>query len=142
MIALEIHDLVVELERYPIVKGLNLTVEEGEQVGILGDLNDAVSLLKVFSGVTLPTSGEIWIYNMPPRQALQRGLIFYVTQPNLTQMTPATVLLTPSLNPTTSQNLNITLHPLIEISNESIQKNYRCNKVIQLAKRKETLSHE
>lgn len=142
MIALEIRDLVVELERYPIVKGLNLTVEEGEQVGILGDLNDAVSLLKVFSGVTLPTSGEIWIYNMPPRQALQRGLIFYTTQPNLTQLTPATILLTSSLNLTTSQNLNIVLYPLIEISNESIKKNYKCDKVIRLVKRKEVLSHE
>ncbi|MGQ9463860.1 MAG: hypothetical protein ACUVTP_12595 [Candidatus Fervidibacter sp.] len=142
MIAVEIRDLVVESERYPIVKGLNLTVEEGEQVGILGDLNDAVSLLKVFSGVTLPTSGEIWIYNMPPRQALQRGLIFYTTQSNLTQMTPTTILLTSSLNPTTSQNLNTVIHPLIEISNESIQKNYKYNRMIRLVKRKEVLSCE
>lgn len=136
MIAVEVQDLVVESEGYPIVKGLNLTIEEGDQVGILGDLNDAAALLKVLSGATLPTSGEIWVYNMPPRQALQRGLVSYAIQPNLIQTTPAIVLLTPSFHSFAFQSPNVIFHPLIEFSDKSIQENYRYGRVTQLIKRK------
>ena len=135
MTVLEIQDLVVEVDGYPVVNGLNLTVEEGEQVGIVGDYRDALSLMDTLCGLTLPGSGEIWIYNLPPRQALQRGLIGYTHQPNAEDMSlsPVSLLVHPSAQPS---NLNTSIYPLphIEIFDKSTNKNY---KFIDLKKRGE-----
>jgi len=133
--AVEIQDLVVEVDGYPVVNGLTLTIDEGEQVGIVGEYRDALSLMDTLCGLTLPDSGEIWIYNLPPRQALQRGLIEYTHQPNAADIPPSPVSLLAHL-PAPPSNLNTFIYPLthIEISNKSTNKNY---KFISLRKRGE-----
>lgn len=127
MTAMEIIDLVVKVDGYPVVNGLTLNVEEGERVGIVGDFHDASFVMNILCGFTLPDSGEIWIYNLPPRQALQRGLVSYIQQSIPTDSLPTPMLL--STNIATSQpcDNNIIIHPLpyIEIFNKLIHNNYK-----------------
>ena len=122
MIAVEIQNLVVEVDGCPVINDLTLTVEEGKRVGIVGDYKDAVALMDVLSGLTLPTSGEIWFYNMPPRQALQRGLIHYA--PNTQHSEPSLVLVTNLLSLPSQTDSAVTIHPYIEFFNELIEKFY------------------
>ena len=127
MTAMEIRDLVIKVDGYPIVNGLTLTVEEGEQVGIIGNHQDALVVVNTLSGLTLPEGGEIWIYNLPPRQALQRGLINYVNQSSVQVDTfpNPVLLLTQATSP--QAYVNIIVHPMshIEVFNEPIHKNYK-----------------
>lgn len=98
MTAIEIHDLVLEVNGYPIINGLSLTVEEGERVGIVGPPGSGAEfLLKMLCGQLLPTSGAIWIYNEPPRRALERGFIQLLTLSEQTHLTPHAFLPTPIL---------------------------------------------
>jgi ABC-type Mn2+/Zn2+ transport system ATPase subunit len=120
--AVEIQNLVVEVDGYPVINNLTLTVEEGKRVGIMGDYSDAVAVLDVFSGLTLPASGEIWVYNMPPRQALQRGLIHYA--PNTQHPEPSLVLVTNLLPSQSQAEPAVAIHPFIEFFNELIEKFY------------------
>ena len=122
MIAVEIQNLVVEVDGCPVINDLTLTVEEGKRVGIVGDYEDAVALMDVLSGLTLPTSGEIWVYNMPPRQALQRGLIHYAL--NTQHSEPFLFLVTNLLSLPSQTDSAVTIHPYIEFFNELIEKFY------------------
>lgn len=122
MIAVEIQNLVVEVDGCPVINDLTLTVEEGKRVGIVGDYEDAVALMDVLSGLTLPTSGEIWVYNMPPRQALQRGLIHYAL--NTQHPEPSLVLVTNLLSLPSQTEPAVAIHPFIEFFNELIEKFY------------------
>ncbi|MEJ7612868.1 hypothetical protein B0813_000344 [Candidatus Fervidibacteria bacterium JGI MDM2 SSWTFF-3-K9] len=122
MIAVEIQNLVVEVDGCPVINDLTLTVEEGKRVGIVGDYEDAVALMDVLSGLTLPTSGEIWVYNMPPRQALQRGLIHYAL--NTQHPEPSLVLVTNLLSLPSQTESAVAIHPFIEFFNELIEKFY------------------
>jgi ABC-type Mn2+/Zn2+ transport system ATPase subunit len=120
--ALEIQNLVVEVDGYPVINNLTLTVDEGKRVGIVGDYNDAIVVLNVLSGLTLPASGEIWVYNMPPRQALQRGLIHYMPK---TQHSESFLVLTTNLLSLPSQTEPaVAIHLFIDFFNELIQKFY------------------
>ncbi len=125
MTAIEIFDLVVKVDGYPLMNGLTLTVEEEEKVGIVGDFHDAMSVMNVLSGISIPDSGEIWIYNMPPRQAFQRGLIGYIHQPSTLADTPSNPILLVIHTATSQAHTQITIHPLIEISNKLIYNNYK-----------------
>ena len=120
--ALEIQNLVVEVDGYPAINNLTLTVDEGKRIGIVGDFRDVETVLDVFSGQTLPTSGEIWFYNMPPRQALQRGLIHYA--PNTQHSEPFLVLVTNLLSLPSQTDSAVTIHQYIEFFNELIEKFY------------------
>ncbi|MCS3918072.1 hypothetical protein Q2T83_16310 [Fervidibacter sacchari] len=122
MIAVEIQNLVVEVDGCPVINDLTLTVEEGKRVGIVGDYKDAVALMDVLSGLTLPTSGEIWVYNMPPRQALQRGLIHYAL--NTQHPEPSLVLVTNLLSLPSQTESAVAIHPFIEFFNKLIEKFY------------------
>jgi len=122
VIAVEIQNLVVEVDGCPVINDLTLTVEEGKRVGIVGDYKDAVALMDVLSGLTLPTSGEIWVYNMPPRQALQRGLIHYAL--NTQHPEPSLVLVTNLLSLPSQTESAVAIHPFIEFFNELIEKFY------------------
>jgi ABC-type Mn/Zn transport systems, ATPase component len=122
VIAVEIQNLVVEVDGCPVINDLTLTVEEGKRVGIVGDYEDAVALMDVLSGLTLPTSGEIWVYNMPPRQALQRGLIHYAL--NTQHPEPSLVLVTNLLSLPSQTESAVAIHPFIEFFNELIEKFY------------------
>ncbi len=125
MTAMEIRDLVVKVDGYPIVNGLTLIVEEGERVGIVGEYRDALFVMNILSGFTLPDSGEIWVYNMPPRQALQRGLINYQLAPIDTHPAPMQLI----THDATSQpySTNVIIRPLsyIEFFNKIIHNNYK-----------------
>lgn len=127
MTMMEIRDLVVKVDGYPIVNGLTLTVEEGERVGIIGDYSDALLVMNILCGLTLPDSGEIWIYNLPPRQALQRGLINYTYQSTSTNTLPIPMLLITNITSSQHHSVNVIIHPLspIEVFNKSIQNNYK-----------------
>jgi ABC-type uncharacterized transport system ATPase subunit len=127
MTALEILNLTVEVDGYPVLNNLTLTVEEGEHISIVGDHNDAKAVLEVFSGQTLPISGEIWVYNLPPRQAFQRGLICYTIN---TFESYSTVLATDSLVPSSQKESFIIVRPAIELFNKSIQKFHRFIKLV------------
>jgi ABC-type hemin transport system ATPase subunit len=120
--ALEIQNLIVEVNGYPIINNLTLTVDEGKRIGIVGDFRDAEAVLDVFSGQTLPTSGEIWFYNMPPRQAFQRGLI--QCEPNLQPLEASLALVTNQLSFPSHIEAIVVVHPLIEFFNELIEKFY------------------
>ncbi len=138
MVAIEIRDLVVEVDRYPIVDGLTLDIEEREHVPILGTLEDAMTVLHVLSGILLPSSGEIWIYNLPPRQAYQRGLIRLLPLTEaledgalFTSTVPIAVV---SRSPTAALAESIVVYPMSDIAflDKFIQKT---NKTIHLRRR-------
>ncbi len=126
---MEIRDLVVEVEGYPVVDGLTLTVEEGEKVGIVGDYHNALTVLHVLTGLLLPTNGDVWIYNLPARQAYQRGLVRYIPSPTLNSdalSAPTPVVATTSLpTSTTNAGLLLFIAPNIDFPDKSIEKNYK-----------------
>ncbi len=129
MSAMEIRDLVVEVEGYPVVDGLTLTVEEGEKVGIVGDYHDAVTVLHVLTGLLLPTSGEVWIYNLPARQAYQRGLIRYISSSTLNSgvLSAPTPVLAATFLPasTTNAGLLLFIAPNIDFPDKFLEKDYK-----------------
>jgi ABC-type branched-subunit amino acid transport system ATPase component len=127
MTALEVLNLTVEVDGYPVLNNLTLTVKEGEHIRITGDHNDAEAVLEVFSGQTLPVSGEVWIYNLPPRQAFQRGLICHTI--NTFESSP-TVLAIDSLIPSSQKESFIIIRPTIGFPNKSIQKFHKFTKLI------------
>ena len=126
MTAVEIRDLVVKVDGYPIVNGLTLIIEEGERVGIVGDSRDALSVMNTLCGFTLPDSGEIWVYNLPSRQALQRGLISCTSQSTL-DAPPIPVLLIAHSRPLFQPHSNVVIHSLPPIGSfdELIHNNYK-----------------
>lgn len=127
MTAMEIRDLVVKVDGYPIVNGLTLAVEEGERIGIVGDYRDTLFVMDTLCGLVLPDSGEIWIYNMPPRQAFQRGLINYIHQSSPTDSLPIPTILITHNATIQLYNTNVVIQPLpyIEFFNKFIQNNYK-----------------
>jgi len=91
--AVEIRNLVVEVNGYPVVDGLTMDIDEGDCVGVIGDHQDVLLLFRVISGFSLPMSGEIWVYNLPPRQAYQRALISLYESTNTSFQQPTLILL-------------------------------------------------
>lgn len=63
------------------VRGIDLTVRPGEIVAFLGP-NGAgkTSTIDVILGLSRPTAGEVEVYGMAPRQAINRGLVSAVMQ--------------------------------------------------------------
>ncbi|HEY6278100.1 MAG TPA: ABC transporter ATP-binding protein [Streptosporangiaceae bacterium] len=63
------------------VKGIDLSVLSGEIVALLGP-NGAgkTSAIDVILGLSQPTSGQVSVYGMRPRQAISRGLVSAVMQ--------------------------------------------------------------
>ncbi len=138
MVAIEIRDLVVEVDKYPIVDGLTLDIGEREHVPILGTPEDAMTILYVLSGILLPSSGEIWIYNLPPRQAYQRGLIRLLPPTKIPEdgalfnsTVPIAIV---SYHPSITLTESTIVYPVSDIafSNKFIQKT---NKTIYLRRR-------
>jgi hypothetical protein len=73
--AVEIRDLTVFVDKYPIVRGLNLTLAPAEWAVFVGHPSDLRRLSLVLMGNSLPEEGEIFYYNEPPRRALERNII-------------------------------------------------------------------
>ncbi len=76
---LEIHDLTVSYHRKPVLWGVDLTVGEGQLVGIIGPNGAGKStLIKAVMGLLPTSSGWVKCYGQPIRK--QRRLIGYVPQ--------------------------------------------------------------
>lgn len=75
MIAMEIYRLTIKVYNFPVVDKLNLEIREQENVELSLPKGCEDTVFRVLCGLELPDSGEIWIYNLPPRQALLRGLM-------------------------------------------------------------------
>jgi hypothetical protein len=65
----------VFVDKYPIVRGLNLTIAPAEWAVFVGHPSDLRRLSLVLMGSSLPEEGEIFYYNEPPRRALERNII-------------------------------------------------------------------
>ncbi|MFA0752126.1 MAG: hypothetical protein SLRJCFUN_002529 [Candidatus Fervidibacter sp.] len=136
MSAIEIRDLTVLVDKYPLLSQFNLTVEPGETVVFAGYPSDLYHLLQVLSGAILPEEGEILYYNEPPRRALERGII-EICFPNAHHLSlpSSPILITLELSPFLPQPqqtvLNLSSHPFIEQLNKSQQ----LIKIINLTRR-------
>jgi putative ABC transport system ATP-binding protein len=54
---------------YQALKGIDLTIERGEFVGIIGKSGSGKStLINMITGIDRPTSGEVWVGNTPVHQ--------------------------------------------------------------------------
>ncbi len=80
MTMLEVHDLVVRYGAIAAVKGVSLTVEEGELVSLIG-ANGAgkTTTMQAIAGVNKVTSGQITflgspIHNRPSEETARRGV--------------------------------------------------------------------
>jgi hypothetical protein len=94
--AVEIRDLTVFVDKYPIVRGLNLTIAPAEWAVFVGHPSDLRRLSLVLMGSSLPEEGEIFYYNEPPRRALERNIIelWSPAKDALVMMPSAPILLT------------------------------------------------
>lgn len=81
MALLEVRDIDVFYGDVQVVFGLELRVEEGEVVSIIGGNGAGKStLLKTISGLMQPAKGEIAfegkaIHNRPPEEVVERGIV-------------------------------------------------------------------
>ncbi len=126
MTAIEIRELVVRINGFPTINGLNLQVDEGESIGIISEKSEATTILKVLCGLELPDSGEIWAYNLPPRQALLRVIIYPLIQKSSESQPFLIPLNFAHYNPG-----NNTFIQIIEIFDKIIQNNYKSPKLIK-----------
>ena len=87
MKAVEVRNLVVEINGYTIINNFNLSINKGEIVLITGPTGSGkTTLLKVIAGI-IPhlynkynVKGIIRVLGLEPRQAVEKGLIAYVPQ--------------------------------------------------------------
>jgi ABC-2 type transport system ATP-binding protein len=79
--AIELHDIHKSFGPVRAVDGIDLSVASGEIVAFLGP-NGAgkTSTIDVILGLSQPTSGQVSVYGMHPRQAINRGLVSAVMQ--------------------------------------------------------------
>ncbi len=80
-LAVELTGLHKSFGAVEAVKGIDLNVAAGEIVAFLGP-NGAgkTSTIDVILGLSHPTSGQVSVYGMEPRQAITRGLVSAVMQ--------------------------------------------------------------
>ncbi len=63
---IELRDIVKSFGRVAALGGINLHVDKGEVVGLIGDNGAGKStLIKILAGVVKPTSGEIFVRGQP-----------------------------------------------------------------------------
>jgi heme exporter protein A len=67
--AVVVRELVKQIDERPVLRGINLCIQAGEYVAILGANGTGKStLLKLLSRLTAPTSGEIVLFGQPARR--------------------------------------------------------------------------
>ena len=77
--AIEIHGVDVRFGATAALEAIDLTVAEGDYLGIIGpNAGGKTTLLKVMLGLIEPDRGEVRVFGRPPRES--RGLIGYVPQ--------------------------------------------------------------
>lgn len=81
MTQLRVHDIHVGYGRIDVIRGVSLTVKDGERVGLFGpNGHGKTTLLRAISGLVRPRSGSIVLGDVPidrstPRRIVQEGLI-------------------------------------------------------------------
>lgn len=77
MKAIEIKNLIVKLNGREVLKDINLSLDEGRFIGIVGPNGGGkTTLLRAILGLIRPASGEILIFGRPPEEVLRKGSIF------------------------------------------------------------------
>ena len=72
---IKIVDVCKEFAGKPALRHINLTIEDGETIAIIGGSGSGKStLLRLLIGLIRPTSGEIWIGNDEISQLDERAL--------------------------------------------------------------------
>jgi manganese/zinc/iron transport system ATP- binding protein len=75
----EVHDLTVSYDKKPVLWNIDVTIPEGQIIGIIGPNGAGKStLIKAIMGLIPAESGWVKIYGEP--LARQRGLVGYVPQ--------------------------------------------------------------
>jgi len=89
--AIEVKNLSFSYGEVPVLEGIDLTVPEGEFLGIVGpNAGGKSTLLKLLLGLLEPRQGEIRVLGRPPKKA--RRLMGYVPQyPAFSRDFPVTV---------------------------------------------------
>jgi ABC-type multidrug transport system ATPase subunit len=79
MNAVEVTGLGVRLGGYPVFKDVNLTVEPGEIVAVLGDIGSGkTTLLRVLAGEVAPSAGSVRVLGGEPAVATASGDVVLV----------------------------------------------------------------
>jgi zinc transport system ATP-binding protein len=77
MKAIEINNLIIKLNGREVLKNINLSLNEGQFIGIVGPNGGGkTTLLRAILGLMKPTSGEIRIFGRPPEEVLKTGCMF------------------------------------------------------------------
>lgn len=94
MKAVEIDNLGVKLNGREILSGINLALEEGKFLGIVGPNGSGkTTLLRVVLGLIRPTSGLVRVFGNEPVEMAKRGTFGYLPQHlNVDAGFPATAL--------------------------------------------------
>jgi ABC-2 type transport system ATP-binding protein len=79
--AVELRDVHKNFKHVQAVRGVSLSVTPGEIVALLGP-NGAgkTTTTDMILGLSQPTSGQVSVFGLPPRQAIDRGLVSAVLQ--------------------------------------------------------------
>jgi zinc transport system ATP-binding protein len=76
---LEMQDVWLSLRRMPVLEGINLRIDEGDFLAIIGPNGGGKTvLLKVILGLLAPDRGQVRVFGKSPHKA--RGQIAYVPQ--------------------------------------------------------------
>jgi len=83
-----VQDVWVYYDNNPALEGVNLSIEDGDFLGIIGPNGGGKStLLKVILGLIRPVRGKVSVFGLPPEKGRTR--IGYVPQsPYLTGISP------------------------------------------------------
>ncbi|MEW6067535.1 MAG: metal ABC transporter ATP-binding protein [Nitrospirota bacterium] len=77
MKAIEIKNLTVRLDSREVLKDINLSLDEGRFIGIVGPNGGGkTTLIRAILGFIKPTLGEIFVFGTPPKEVLKKGNIF------------------------------------------------------------------
>src|SRR5258706_9657192 len=80
-VAIELRSVHKHVGQVRAVRGIDLAIGPGEIVALLGP-NGAgkTTTIDMILGLSQPTDGQVSVYGMHPRQAIERGLISAVLQ--------------------------------------------------------------
>ncbi|NTU41970.1 MAG: ABC transporter ATP-binding protein [Nitrospirales bacterium] len=81
MKAVEISGLSVSVNGKEILKGIDLSLEEGRFLGIVGPNGSGkTTLLRSIAGIIRPQSGSVSIFGLSPQEAIENHLFGYLPQ--------------------------------------------------------------
>lgn len=79
--AMNIKDLTVVLNKKEVLSNVNLTLNEGSFLGIVGPNGSGkTTLLRVMLGILSPSAGEVLVFGDTPQEAAKNGLFGYLPQ--------------------------------------------------------------